>query len=322
MNRKIVGAIVASGIALFTWGSPAAAQNFPTRPITLVVPQPPGGATDISIRALAAASEKHLGQTFVIENRAGVGATLGTTQMAATAKPDGYTVSATSGSIFRLPFISKTTFDPAKDLTYIIGVSGFVFGIVVRNDAPWNSLQELLADAKANPGKINYSSSGPGSNAHVAMEQIARQQGIKWTHIPYKGNAETNSALLGGHIDAVADGSGWASLVNEHKFRLLVTFGAERTKSWPAVPILREVGIDMVVDGAYGISGPRGMDPKIVTILHDAFKKGLEEPSFIAALEKLDQRVIYMSPEVYRGCARKKIEEEKRIAGELGLREQ
>jgi tripartite-type tricarboxylate transporter receptor subunit TctC len=107
INRTIVESIVASGIALIAWGSAAAAQSFPTRPITLIVPQPPGGATDISIRALAAASEKYLGQTFVIENRAGVGATLGTTQMAASARPDGYTLSATSQSIFRLPFISK-----------------------------------------------------------------------------------------------------------------------------------------------------------------------------------------------------------------------
>ena len=112
------------------------------------------------------------------------------------------------------------------------------------------------------------------------MEQIARQQGIKWTHVPFKGNAETMNALLGGHIHAVADSSGWAQLVNAGRFRLLVTWGVARTKNWPDVPTLREIGIDMVSNSPFGIAGPKGMDPKIVKVLHDAFKKGMEEPSY------------------------------------------
>ena len=117
--------------------------------------------------------------------------------MAATAKPDGYTVAQIPITIFRFPFMTKTAFDPAKDFSYIIGVSGYTFGVVVKNDAPWKTFAELLADAKANPGKINYGTPGAGTSLHITMEQIAKRQGIKWTHVPFKGNAETSNAILG-----------------------------------------------------------------------------------------------------------------------------
>jgi tripartite-type tricarboxylate transporter receptor subunit TctC len=221
----------------------------------------------------------------------------------------------------RLPFSlhDKTTFDPSTDFTYIIGVSGYTFGVVVRDDAPWKSFQDLTADAKSNPGKINYGTPGAGTSLHITMEQIARQQGIKWTHVPFKGNAESMNALLGGHIHVVADSSGWAQLVNAGRFRLLVTWGVRRTKNWPDVPTLREIGIDMVSNSPFGIAGPKGMDPKIVRVLHDAFKQGLEEPSYAAAVANLDQELFYLSSEDYQNFAMRQIEEARRFITELGL---
>jgi tripartite-type tricarboxylate transporter receptor subunit TctC len=209
-------------------GTPVQAQTFPARPVTFIVPWPAGGTTDVALRALATATEKHLGQPFVIENRSGAAGTLGPAYMAANAKPDGYTIAQFPISIFRLPFIAKTSFDPAKDFTYIINVTGYTFGVVVRADAPWKTFDELLAYAKANPGKLTYGTPGAGTSLHITMEQIARQRGIKWVHVPYRGNAESNTALLGGHIDVVTDSTGWGQLVNEGKFRLLVTWGASR----------------------------------------------------------------------------------------------
>jgi tripartite-type tricarboxylate transporter receptor subunit TctC len=322
MLQTIVGAVLAAGLALISWGGVTQAQNFPTRPVTLIVPWPAGGTTDVSLRALATATEKHLGQPIVIENRGGASGTLGPAQMAASAKSDGYTVAQIPITIFRFPFMAKTTFDPAKDFTYVIGLTGYTFGVVVRSDAPWTTFQELLADAKANPGKINYGTPGAGSSLHITMEQIAKQQGVKWVHVPFKGNAEATTALLGGHIHAVADSSGWAPLVNEGKFRLLVTWGVSRTRNWPNVPTLREVGIDMVSNSPYGIGGPKGMDAKVVKILHDAFKKGLEEPSNVAAMAKFDQEPFYLSTEDYHAFAMKQIAEEKRMVRELGLKEE
>ena len=274
MKRNAIATMLAAGLALAAWSGAAGAQSFPARPVTLIVPWPAGGTTDVGMRALASATEKHLGQSIVIENRPGGSGTLGPGQMAATARPDGYTVAQIPITVFRFPFMQKTTFDPTADFTYIIGVTGYTFGVVVKDDAPWKTFPELIADAKANPGKINYGTPGTGTSLHITMEQIAKQQGIKWTHVPFKGNAEAINALLGGHIHAVADSTGWAQLVNAGRFRLLVTWGAARTKNWPTVPTLREIGIDIVSNSPFGIAGPKGMDPNVVKLLHDAFKKG------------------------------------------------
>src|SRR5712691_3211173 len=319
MTRNATATVLAAGLALVAWAGAAQAQSFPARPVTLIVPWPAGGTTDVGMRALASATEKHLGQSIVIENRPGGSGTLGPGQMAATAKPDGYTVAQIPITVFRFPFMQKTTFDPRTDFTYIIGVSGYTFGVVVNESAPWRTFPELMADAKANPGKINYGSPGTGTSLHIAMEQIAKRQGIKWTHVPFKGNAESMNALLGGHIHVVADSSGWAQLVNAGRFRLLVTWGAARTKNWPDVPTLREIGIDMVSNSPFGIAGPKGMDPKVVKALHDAFKKGLEEPSYAEAMAKLDMELFYLSSEDYRKFALQQIEEAKRFIAELGL---
>src|SRR6266851_345876 len=314
---------LAAGAAAFPAAARMArAQSYPSRAVTLIVPWPAGGTTDVSLRALASATEMHLGQPIVIENRGGAAGTLGPAQMAANARPDGYTVAQIAITVFRLPFMTKTSFDPAKDFTYIIGLSGYTFGVVVRNDAPWKTFAEFLADAKANPGKINYGTPGAGSSLHITMEQIAKQRGIKWTHVPFKGSAETTNALLGGHIHAVADSSGWAPLVNAGKFRLLVTWGVSRTKNWPDAPTLRDLGIDMVSNSPFGIAGPKGMDAKVVKVLHDAFKKGIAEPGYIDTMIKLDQEPFYLDSADYRAFALKQLVEQKRLIEELGLRQE
>jgi len=320
MKRILRGIILAAGF--IAWISAADAQSFPVRPVTLIVPWPAGGTTDVGMRALATATEKYLGQSIVIENRPGGSGTLAPGQMAATAKPDGYTITQIPITIFRFPFMTKTTFDPSVDFTYIIGISGYTFGVVVRDDAPWKTFHEFLADAQANPGTINYGTPGAGTSLHITMEQIAKRRGIKWTHVPFKGNAESMNALLGGHIHAVADSSGWAPLVNAGRFRLLVTWGAARARNWPSVPTLRDIGIDMVSNSPFGIAGPRGMEVGIVKLLHDAFKKGLGEPSYAAAMASLDQELFYLNSEDYRKFALQQIEEAKRFIGELGLKQQ
>jgi tripartite-type tricarboxylate transporter receptor subunit TctC len=315
--KGVAGAVlVLAGLA-----GAAQAQNFPTKPVTLIVPWPAGGSSDLVLRALADAAQKHLGQPIVIENRPGASGTLGPAQMAATAKPDGYTVAQIPITVFRLPYMTKVTFDPTKDFTYLIGLTGYTFGTVVKGDAPWKSFEEFVADAKANPGKIKYASPGTGTSLHIGMEQIAKQAGgIKWTHVPFKGGAETNAAVLGGHVHALADSTGWGPLVNAGDLRLLATWGTTRTKNWPSVPTLKEVGINLVANSPYGLAGPKGIDPKVVKILHDAFKKGLEEPSYAAALVKFDQELAYLSTEDYVKHAAQQIEEAKKLVDDLGLK--
>jgi len=179
----------------------------------------------------------------------------------------------------------------------------------------------LLAYAKANPEKINYGTPGAGTTLHITMEQIAKKQGIKWVHVPFKGTPETTGALLGGHIDAVADASGWAPLVNSGQLRLLVIWNAARSKNFPDAPTLRETGVDLVSNSPFGIAGPKGMDPKTVQILHDAFKKGAEDPLYIASMARLDQEAAYMSSDAYRRYAIETLVEQKKLIEELGLKQ-
>ncbi|MBI3705470.1 MAG: tripartite tricarboxylate transporter substrate binding protein [Rhizobiales bacterium] len=297
------------------------AQDFPARPVTLVVPWPAGGTTDVGMRTLASATEKFLKQKIVVENRPGAAGVLGPQQVAQNAAPDGYTVVQIPITVFRYPFMRRTTLDPGKDFTYIVGITGYTFGVVVRADAPWKTFQEFLAYAKANPGKINYGTPGAGTSLHITMEQIAKKGGIKWTHVPFKGTSETTGALLGGHIDAVADASGWAPLVKSGQLRLLVIWSAARSPNYPEVPTLRETGVDLVSNSPFGIAGPKGMDAKIVQILHDAFKKGAEDPSYIASMAMLDQEAAYMSSDAYRRYALETLVEQKKLIEELGLKQ-
>ena len=319
MTSRIFLALVATLVVLA--GAPSShAQDYPNRPVTLVVPWPAGGTTDIGMRALASATEKYLKQKIVIENRPGAAGVLGPQQVAQNATPDGYTLVQIPITVFRFPFMRKTTLDPANDFTYIIGVSGYTFGVVVRGDAPWKTFRELIDYARANPGKINYGTPGAGTTLHITMEQIAKQQGVKWVHVPFKGTPETTGALLGGHIDAVADATGWSTLVNSGQLRLLVLWTATRSKNWPDVPTLREAGIDMVSNSPFGIAGPKGVDPAVVKIIHDAFKKGAEDPAYLETTAKLDQEPAYMSSDDYRRYVAVQLVEQKKLIEELGLK--
>ncbi len=298
----------------------AHAQDFPSRPVTLIVPYAAGGTTDIGLRALAAATEKHLGQSITVENRPGVGGVLGPMQMATGSKPDGYTIAQIPITVFRYPFTTKTTLDPLTDFSYIMSLSGYTFGVVVKTESSWAMFQDLLADAKSNPGKFSYGTPGVGTTLHLTMEQIAKDRGIKWTHVPFRGTSDSTNSLLGGHIDVVADASGWAPLVDAGKLRLLVIWSEQRSRKWPNVPTLKETGINMVSNSPYGLAGPKGMDPKVVKILHDAFKKGSEEPAYRETLIKLDQEPFYLNTADYRTYAERAFAEQRKLMGELGFK--
>ena len=299
---------------------PAMAADFPTKPVTLIVPWPPGGSTDVSFRVLAETTSKYLGQPVVIENKAGGSGTVGGATMAATAKPDGYTVSQIPITIFRLPYMMKVTWDPLKDFTYIIHLTGYTFGVVVKADSPWKTWNEFIAYAKANPNKVTYATPGAGTSLHITMETIAMRQGIKWIQVPMKGGGETTPAVLGGHVSATADSTGWAPQVDAGQLRLLVTWGNQRTKKWPDVPTLKDLGYGIVSNSPFGIAGPKGMDPKVVKILHDAFKKGMEDPAYLKILERLDMEPFYKNTEDYVKYVKEMCEEEKEIVDKLGLK--
>ncbi len=306
----------------FGLAAPVAAADFPTKPVTLIVPYTAGGSADVTMRALAETTKKYLGQPIIIENRPGAGGTIGPATMAAAAKPDGYTVSQIPVSVFRTPFMMNVNYDPIRDFTYIINVSGYTFGVVVRKDAPWKTFKEFLAYAKANPGKVKYASTGVGSSAQITMETIALREGIKWSQVPMKGVAEGTAAVMGGHVMATADSSGWAPQVDSGELRLLVTWGSgkQRTKKWPNVPTLQELGLGPGTGSPFGIAGPKGMDPKVVKILHDAFKKGMEDPAYQKILDKYDMMVLYKNSADYTKYAKETYEQERITVEKLGLK--
>jgi len=315
---RILQSLARAAIGAFALAAAsAAAQDFPNRAITLICPWPAGGSTDTHLRKLAQIAAKHLGQPVIVENKPGAGGMLGPSTMAASAKPDGYTISQLPMGAFRIPYMQKVDWDPLRDFTYIIGVSGYTFGLVVKSDSPFKTFNELLAQAKANPGKISYGSTGVGTSPHLLIEEVAEKAGVKLLHVPYKGNADSTQALMGGHVMAQSDATGWARHVEAGTFRLLVTFGEQRTK-WNA-PTAKELGLDVVSYSPYGLVGPKGMDPKIVKILHDAFRKAMDDPEHHKVLQQFDQIFWYQSSEDYARWAAETYKSEKATIERLGL---
>jgi tripartite-type tricarboxylate transporter receptor subunit TctC len=308
-------------MVLFLWAAlPVVAAEFPSKPVTLIVPWAPGGSTDVCLRVLADTTGKYLGQPVVVDNKPGGGGTVGGATMAATAKPDGYTLAQIPISVIRYPYMMKVNWDTVRDFTYIIHLTGYTFGVVVKADAPWKTWNEFIAYAKANPGKVTYATPGAGTSLHITMETIAMKQGIKWIQVPMKGGGETTPAVLGGHVTATADSTGWAPQVDAGELRLLVTWGNQRTKKWPSVPTLKELGYGIVSNSPFGIAGPKGMDPKVVKILHDAFKKGMEDPAFQKILAQFDMEPFYKDSEDYTKFVKEQCEEEKVILEKMGLK--
>lgn len=297
----------------------AQAQDFPAKPITLIVPWPAGGSTDLTMRAMAEVAAKHLGQPILIDNKAGGSGTVGPATMAASAKPDGYTIAQIPVTVFRLPLMQQTTWDAEKDFTYIIQLTGYTFGVTTSAEGPFKSWKDVVAFAKANPGKVTYATPGAGSSLHIGMEQVAAQEGIKLTQVPFKGGAETNAAVLGQHTMLQADSSGWKPLVESGKLRLLMIWTADRSKNYPDAPTLKELGFPFVLDSPFGIAGPKGMDPKIVARIHDAFKKAIDDPAVRVTLEKYDMVVNYKNSDEYRKAALDVIASERKIVDMLGL---
>jgi len=315
-RRLVLGA----GAALGSLAAPSVlrAQAFPSRPIRYICPWPAGGSTDVVIRAIAESAARTLGQTIIVDNKGGAGGMLGANELV-NAKPDGYTLSQLPQGVFRIPHMQKVQFDVLKDFTWIACLTGYTFGLVVPADSPIKSIKDLVAYAKANPGKFSYGSTGAGTSPHLAVEEFAQRAGIQLNHIPFKGNADNMQAVLGGHTMGASDATGWGPHVNAGKLRLLATYGSKRTKRWPDVPTLDELGYHTVSDSPFGVCGPKGMDPALTRTLHDAFKKTLDDPAVIATFDKFDQTVIYMNTETYTKFARDSFAAEKVLIEKLGL---
>jgi tripartite-type tricarboxylate transporter receptor subunit TctC len=310
--QRILGLV--AGV-LFALAAPA--QQFPSKPVTLIVPWPAGGSSDIYFRKLGEVTARHLGQPLVIENKPGGSGMNGSTTMAKTAKPDGYTISQLVITAFRMPHMQKVDWDPINDFTYIIGLAGYTFGIVVKSDSPFKTFNDLIAYARANPGKLSYATPGTGTSLHLAMEEIAAKAGVQFLHVPFKGYGDGAIALMGGHVMVQVDSTGWAKQVDSGAQRLLATLGERRTR-WNA-PTVKELGVDTVSNSPYGLVGPKGMPREVVKVLHDAFKKSLEDPEYLKLLATLDQPAWYKSGDEYARWAVETLAAERATIERAGL---
>ena len=320
-RRKLVkaglvgGGLLGLGLESF---AVSAQQTFPSQPIKLYVAFSAGGPTDITMRVLADNASKIIGQPIVVENKPGAGGTL-PAQALQTAKPDGYTIGQTPLGIFRLPYTTNLTWDPVKDLAYIINITGYAFGVVVPADSPLKTWAHFVAWAKANPGKLTYGSTGTLTSPHLTMEDISMRTGMELSHVPYKGSADLMQSLLGGHIMAAADSTGFAPHVQSGKLRVLCTWGDKRLPKFPDAPTLKELGIPIVQKSPYGLAAPKNTPPAVIKRLHDVFKQAMEMPNHKEILAKYDQELMYMSSAEYTKFAQETFLKEKAIIEKLGL---
>ncbi len=277
-------------------GSVSAQEKYPTKPISFVIGYPAGGTTDLCARPLVVAAGKILGQPIVVLNKPGGGSAVAVASIKLE-KPDGYTIGILPSGAVLSQHMRNVPYDSATDFTPIMQYAVYLYGLVVKADAPWKTFKDFMDYAKANPGKIRYSTAGAGTPQHLVMERLALKEKIKWTHIPFQGGGPAITALLGGHVEASSQTTEWKPHVEGGRLKLLVVYGETRMQDFPNVPTLLESGYDIIAPSLISIIGPKGLSRQVVDTLHGAFKKAMEDPDFIKVSRQVDQPPMYRGPE-------------------------
>jgi tripartite-type tricarboxylate transporter receptor subunit TctC len=294
-----------------------ASDVFPSRPIVMWVPWAAGGSTDLLLRLLAELAGTTLGQPVLIENRGGAGGTLAM-PILQQAEPNGYTIAQLPQPVFRAPFLRQVTWDPIRDITPIIQISGVTFGVLVPAASSFRTLKDLFTFARERPGELSIATNGIGTTPHVVLEELFTERGLHYIHVPYKGTAELTLAVESGQVMVGVNSTGFGPEVDAGRLRLLATFADQRSKRWPQVPTLRELGFEIVAMSPYGLAGPRGLPANVVAVLHDAFKTALFDPRFGHELAKYDQEIAYLGPDDYARACREQYTKERLAAERLG----
>lgn len=294
MSKKLIIGIFLGLILLLNMTIHAA--EFPTKEVQIIIPYAAGGATDLIFRALAATTQKYLGKAIIVVNRPGGGGTVGVTE-AAQAKPDGYTLLSAITPLTILPHQVKTTFT-YKSFEPIINVVKDPGMFLVRSDSPWKGLHEFLDYAKKNPEMITVGNSGAGGGVHLIALAFEKTVGVKFNHIPFAGGGPSVTALLGGHINAVSvSPPEGIEHVKAGKLKIIALFAEKRFDVFPDVPTVKEQGIDFTMGQWRGLAAPKGTPPDVIRKLHDAFKKGMEDPVFIKNAKDMVVNLSYLGSE-------------------------
>ena len=293
LGKSMIFVLVGLSFILLIANRGFSQEVYPSRPVTFIVPFPPGSSTDLSYRMLTKETEKHLGQPIVVVNKPGGGGSIGVSAVA-TSKPDGYTfgTSPSGGFLAIMPYIEKIPYHPLKDIKYILQFAELNFGVTVKADSPFKSFKDLIAYARQNPKKLTYATNAPKSISNLIMEQIAKKEGVELTHIPFKGSADYQTALLGGHV-LFTIGEFNYSYLEGGQTRVLLFLGEKHSDDYPQVPILKDLSYDIPCPVINGVAGPKGLPDEIAKKLEDAFTKGMKEPAFIKGMKDLHVTIFY-----------------------------
>ena len=291
--RRFVAVLAALAAA-----AAAQAQPYPNRPITMIVPFPPGGIADITARPLAVSMAKVLGQNVVVENKAGAGGAVGHAYVAK-ARPDGYTIMTALSSIVVIPEADKVNGRPStyqmSEFAPIALVSADPTILLVPADSPWKTLKELVDDARSRPGKISYASSGVYGTIHTCFEMLAQAADVRFLHVPYKGGGPAMTALIAGEVNLGAQSPGVANPhLRSGKIRTLGSWAASRTSGLPEVPTMKEQGFDVEFYIWAGVFAPAGLPPEVETRLRSAVRQAVQDPEFKSAMTGINTPISFM----------------------------
>ena len=322
MSKPLLLRFAATVVAGLLGATVAQAQDYPNRPIKVVVPFSPGGAVDGPMRAIAQELGKRLNQQIVIENKPGAGATIGS-EMVAKAAPDGYTLLlASQTNAISATLYSKLSFNPIDDFV-AISLLGREPGVLVVHPAlPVKSVAELVAYAKERPGQMNYASSGNGSGQHLFMAMFASMAGLQLVHVPYRGSGQATTDLLGGTVPMSMPGTaGMVKHIKAGKLRPLATTGVMRSPQLPDVPTLAESGLAGY--SAYvwmGLLAPKGTPPAIIERLHRELKASLTAPEVKAFFNEAGVEIVGSTPAEFGAYFREERERWARVVKETGAK--
>lgn len=285
-SYRLLAAVAAMTLIAGAPLSSPAKADYPDKPITMIVPWAAGGSTDQTARVLAKVAEATLGQTIVIVNQPGASTTIGLAALAS-AKPDGYTIGTLSSTGYLVALQGrKLPFDPVNSFSYISYYGDNVIGIAVKSDAKWNSLADLIENGRKVPGGLKYGTAGVGTTQHLTMESIQFASKAKFIHVPQQGSAASMPALLGGHVDFVNETSVWAPFVESKEMRLLAVNTPKRSKLYPDVPTLFELGYKSL-RSIQAIIAPPDLPEPIRAKLETAFRKALTDKTFLETMDRL-----------------------------------
>jgi tripartite-type tricarboxylate transporter receptor subunit TctC len=315
INRR---QLIATALALgATWPSPAFAQTYPSRPVTVVTTFAAGSPQDLILRAMAEIVATDFKQPVVVDNKPGGGISMA---HSVAQKSDGHSLNVNASSALAiLPLMQKLAFDPAKDFDYIMQMASFPIGIVVKADSPFKSWTDLVAHAKANPGKITYGTPGKGSMADLGMHRLQNLAGISLTHVPHKGAMEIIPAVLGDHIMVMVSGLEWKPQVDAGQMRSLMMWTDRRLPAFPDAPTARESGYPFELDVSIGLIAPKGLEPAVAARVQNAFKTALETPAVRGLIEKYNMVPSYLDGAAFKTRMAGIAADMKPIIEQLGL---